>query len=537
MDFYAPQFQQPDIIGSYLRGQQGALQTQNMQQQGVLNQQAIQQGQFAQQEQPLKLEQLKIAMQAQQMRQVAAQQFLDSQGGSQGGAQATPSSTGGSGIQSAQTAPQAASQAMPGAPQMQPGQSPLDSLADPARVAVMARYGQFNAILSGGDALKPVSDAQGIQAAAMKDRAERTKLALQPSVDELQSLITSPTPERLIMANPTYMEGWKRYAPKLGLDPADPRSMTPDNVRAAATLAHNDLAAQSMGTIAPQAMPAPWVRGNGAQINPVTNEAKADPSSIGPAEAQRLSMERQRLELAQKTTEGFNGKAGELLAALTENGVSLPAGMRSKEQQLATINGLLSRHPEMSADEIAVQVKEGKIAFGAETRGVNAFTSGKQGDTVRALSVATDHLGTLSKLSDALQNGDMPLVNKLGNTIAQQTGGAAPTNFDTARRIVADEVIKAVVGAGGSTADREEAARVINSANSPAQLKGAIATYQQLMGGQLSGLRRQYEQSTGRTDFERFVSEQAKSKLEGAQSGGGTVAHPEKIQSLLDKYK
>lgn len=383
----------------------------------------------------------------------------------------------------------------------------------------MAKFGQFNAMMSGGDQIKPVQDALAASKESMEDQKARATIALQPKVDELQALITSPTPERLIMANPSYMQGWQRYAPKLGLDPTDPKSMTPENVRAAATLAHNDLAGQSMGGIAPLAMPVQWQRGNGAQINPVTNEAKADPSSIGPAEAQRLDMEKQRLTMAQKLASGFNGQAGELLAAMTEKGVTLPAGMRSKEQQLATVNGLLARHPEMTPDQIADAVKEGKISFGAESKGVNAFTTGKQGDTVRALSVATDHLNTLSQLADALQNGDMPAINKLGNYVAQQTGGAAPTNFDTARRIVADEVVKAVVGYGGSTADREEAARVINNANSPAQLKGAIATYQQLMGGQLSGLKRQYEQSTGRTDFERFVSDQAKTKLEGAPAG------------------
>ena len=80
------------------------------------------------------------------------------------------------------------------------------------------------------------------------------------------------------------------------------------------------------------------------------------------------------------------------------------------------------------------------------------------------------------------------------------------------------------MGSGGGVADREEAARTINAAQSPAQLKQVIDTYKQLMGGQLEGLRHQYEQSTGKTDFDRFLMEGTKAQLEGNKSTKGTVS-------------
>ena len=98
------------------------------------------------------------------------------------------------------------------------------------------------------------------------------------------------------------------------------------------------------------------------------------------------------------------------------------------------------------------------------------------------------------------------MFNKLGNAYAQQTGNPIPTSFNAAKKIVADEIVKGIVGSGGGVSDREEAANTINAANSPAQLKGVIDTYKQLLGGQLSGLKQQYETTTGKKDFNKFIS-------------------------------
>jgi hypothetical protein len=166
----------------------------------------------------------------------------------------------------------------------------------------------------------------------------------------------------------------------------------------------------------------------------------------------------------------------------------------------------------------------------AVKRATADFSVGKNGNTVRSLNVAVSHLDTLERLGTELGNGNMQMVNKIGNEFAKQTGKTAPTNFDAAKQIVADEVVKAVVGAGGALADREEAARTINAAQSPAQLTSAIRTYKELMGGQLKGLKNQYEQSTGRKDFERLLNPETIGELNGGN------AHPDDINALLNKY-
>lgn len=164
--------------------------------------------------------------------------------------------------------------------------------------------------------------------------------------------------------------------------------------------------------------------------------------------------------------------------------------------------------------------------YGAKTKARNDFTTGKNGNTVRSLNVAVQHLDQLGQLSDAMANGNMQLVNRVGNFIASQTGNPAPTNFNAAKQLVGDEIVKAIVGAGGGVSDREEAAHNISSASSPAQLAGVIKTYQGLLSGQLVGLRQQYHKSTGLDDFEDFLAPETRAKLEahGMATGGAPPA-------------
>lgn len=145
---------------------------------------------------------------------------------------------------------------------------------------------------------------------------------------------------------------------------------------------------------------------------------------------------------------------------------------------------------------------------------LKAFSSGTQGNTVRSLNVAINHMDTLSSLATALQNKDTLALNKAANLWKTQTGQPAPTNFTAARNIVANEVVKAITASGGTLADREEAQKQITAAASPAQLAGVIDNWKRLLAGQLSGLRQQYEQGTGQKDFDRFLSPQVKAQLE-----------------------
>ena len=156
-----------------------------------------------------------------------------------------------------------------------------------------------------------------------------------------------------------------------------------------------------------------------------------------------------------------------------------------------------------------------------------AFTSGKQGNSTRSFNVVVDHLSTLSQLNDAIANGDMPLINTLANTISTQTGQPAPNSFDAVKRIVGDEITKAVIGAGGALGDRKEVADRLSAANSPAQFKGVVKAYTDLMAGQLSGLETQYKASTGKDDYrEKFLTPKTRQALAGKSGTPNAASLP-----------
>jgi hypothetical protein len=160
---------------------------------------------------------------------------------------------------------------------------------------------------------------------------------------------------------------------------------------------------------------------------------------------------------------------------------------------------------------------------------INRFATGRQGDTARSISVAIEHMDTARKLGAALQNGDTPAINKLAQMFAEQTGKAAPTNFDAVKEIVADEVVKGVIGGAGALADREAAAQKIKRASSPAQLNGVLDSWTELLGGQLKGLERQYEAATKRKDFRERVTPRALEAINGKGGAGAADGKPDPL--------
>lgn len=129
-------------------------------------------------------------------------------------------------------------------------------------------------------------------------------------------------------------------------------------------------------------------------------------------------------------------------------------------------------------------------------KAMSAFGTGKQGDIVRALDVGVQHLAVFDQAAAALKNGDIQKLNSLGNYFQQQFGVAAPTTMDGLKQIVATEIEKSVAGGIGSSGDRDRLMKSLDSANSPAQLQAMTDGFRNLMAGQLSGLKRQYENAT-----------------------------------------
>jgi hypothetical protein len=172
-------------------------------------------------------------------------------------------------------------------------------------------------------------------------------------------------------------------------------------------------------------------------------------------------------------------------------------------------------------------------AFATRQKTEKDFGTGKQGQQVKSFNVALTHLDQLGALIDAMGTGDVKLVNKIGNFVKTQLGtSTAPTNFDAAKQIVGDEIVKAIIGAGGTGGDRDKAQSVLDKANSPKLLKGVIETYKGQMVGQLQGLEGQYTAAGGKQDFRNtFLSPNARALLEGHSNAAAASAN---IRSQAD---
>lgn len=163
--------------------------------------------------------------------------------------------------------------------------------------------------------------------------------------------------------------------------------------------------------------------------------------------------------------------------------------------------------------------------FGEKTGVIQNFSRGPASQAVNSLNVSVAHLETLSQLGDALQNGNTPVINKIANAIATQTGRPAPSNFDAAKEIVGDEVVKAVIGGVNSQADREAIKHLILAQQTPAQLKGVIQTFTALLGGQLDGQRQRYQAGTGLNNFdEKYLAPATREALKRGVPGSSQIS-------------
>lgn len=202
-----------------------------------------------------------------------------------------------------------------------------------------------------------------------------------------------------------------------------------------------------------------------------------------------------------------------MVKAVGDGDVAFPTGSRMNADSKKLVQDALQYKPD--ADALNIK-NRGKFAFS------------QLDNTTRSFSVVHDHLDTFKNLVDALDNGNIQSLNAANQAFKQQFGSDAPTNFDAAKRIVGDEIVKTVVGASGALGDRETAQESLSRANSPAQLKGVIDTYQDLIRGQINGVKRQYENNVNRDDFDKKLSPGVVDELKGPKK----IASDEEYDAL-----
>lgn len=213
-----------------------------------------------------------------------------------------------------------------------------------------------------------------------------------------------------------------------------------------------------------------------------------------------------------------NGAIDNAAARYNFDGTLPPMGMG--KNAAAGRSAILNRAAEMKAGVDPEQQRRDQLGNKNEvaTQGAagRSFATGKDGQGVQAANTALNHLETIRTLAAAQKSGDMRVFNQAARALGAQFGSAAPTNLNAALIMVAPEVSKAVIGAGGTGHERDEAIKALNPNGSPDQIIGATHTMQELFGGRLTEARRTYERTTKKKDFDEVMLSPAARKVIGA---------------------
>jgi hypothetical protein len=130
------------------------------------------------------------------------------------------------------------------------------------------------------------------------------------------------------------------------------------------------------------------------------------------------------------------------------------------------------------------------------------FTSGDAAKNLTAFNTAIEHSKQLSIATDALDNGDVRTLNKIGNAFGYEFGSDKQTNFNVIKNALSGEISKVFKGGQATDAEIKAVQQPFDAANSTTQLKGAINNAIALMNSKRDALKQQYEQGTqGKPNF------------------------------------
>jgi hypothetical protein len=279
---------------------------------------------------------------------------------------------------------------------------------------------------------------------------------------------------------------------------------------------------------------------------PVGSQLAQQPVNVSPTGQAAIADTNSQTALrnAQAQAGGFNPHtgAGAGGAPLDPNAVAfgsymlyktgkMPAmGMGGGPARMAIISGAAQlAQQEAAGQPIQNQGFDTAIANGQDFTGaqrmINSVAGGPLGNQARSINNDVGHLQLMENLFTGLQNGDVQIVNKLGNQWGKAFGSPIPTNIQTAASFIGPETIKILSnnGSSGTGEERQEFSNTAaNLANAPEQTGQAIGTLKAMLGRQLTDMALQYHGATGRSDFvRRYVAPDVAQYLDVAPQAAG----------------
>lgn len=186
---------------------------------------------------------------------------------------------------------------------------------------------------------------------------------------------------------------------------------------------------------------------------------------------------------------------------------------------------MLYRHPEVLGMLHQKYPDFDETNYVAKNKLMQSYTSGQKSGEINAINTVAGHLDELDQAVAALNNGDINALNKVANTYKIQTGASPQATFRTIVNRIGPEITKAYISGGGGEGERFANAQDFSPNLAPQQLHGNIAETVKLLRSKIGTLDTQYQNTVHRDDFQqRFITPAAQgafSRLAPQQSAGG----------------
>ena len=227
---------------------------------------------------------------------------------------------------------------------------------------------------------------------------------------------------------------------------------------------------------------------------------------------------------------------------ITIQGMGTPDQPSTMAQMVANyrvpLNTVLARTPLQARDNLMGQIKAINPQFQAQyyqtfQKTENDAATGDLGKSSKALNTMTGHLQVLKNASDAFGGGNIPVLNKIAQSIGVQFGSDAKTTYDAIVHRLAPEVAKAYVAGGGTSGERGTNESDFASSLGQDQRNSNIGISAYLADSLIKANQDQYNRGTYGRGQQKLISDEAEAarqqltqlvpanlKKQGGQQGG-----------------
>lgn len=146
----------------------------------------------------------------------------------------------------------------------------------------------------------------------------------------------------------------------------------------------------------------------------------------------------------------------------------------------------------------------------AKQLAMNGLVSGQDHKNLVSANTAIQHLSMMPQVVDALNNGDVKLLNRTFNGLNAQDGAPAPVLAKQLSEYLGRELVGSVVANGGGEREREAAQQIYGNDNSPQGLLAAADQAKGLIAGRIKSVEQGFvgTMSIGQPDQEEAYRQQ-----------------------------